>query len=71
MSNGQVRGESYHNGILGQKAARVWLFIGFVLGFASIIAATWILFAVYVLPGKQVIYPGLGLFLQNVLIFAG
>ncbi|XP_015781391.1 transmembrane protein 50A [Tetranychus urticae] len=71
VSNGQVRGESYNTGFLGQKAARTWLFVGFVLGFSSIIAATWILFAAYVIPNKQVIYPGIGLFLQNILIFAG
>ncbi|XP_053203128.1 transmembrane protein 50A-like [Panonychus citri] len=71
VSNGQVRGETYNTGFLGQRAARVWLFIGFVLGFTPIIAATWILFAAYVIPNKRVIYPGIGLFLQNVLIFAG
>lgn len=31
--------------------ARVWLFIGFLLGFGSLIAASWILFGVYVVPG--------------------
>ncbi|XP_015782119.1 transmembrane protein 50A [Tetranychus urticae] len=71
VSNSQIRGESYGTGFLGQRAARVWLFIGFVLGFSSIIAATWILFAVYVIPDKKVLHPGVGLFLQNVLIFSG
>lgn len=32
--------------------ARVWLFIGFLLGFGSLIASCWILFGVYVVPGK-------------------
>jgi len=71
VSNGQVRGESYTNGFLGQRGARIWLFIGFVLGFGAIIAAVWILFAAFVIPGKDQAYPGVGLFLQNVLIFAG
>ncbi|RWS27080.1 transmembrane protein 50A-like protein [Leptotrombidium deliense] len=71
VSNGQVRGESYTNGFFGQRAARIWLFIGFVLGFGSIIAAIWILFAAYVIPERKLIYPGIGLFLQNILIFAG
>lgn len=71
MSNGMLRGESYTSGFLGQTGARLWLFIGFVLGFASIIAAIWILFAAYVIPGKDPAYPGVGLFLQNILIFAG
>ncbi|RWS15845.1 transmembrane protein 50A-like protein [Dinothrombium tinctorium] len=66
-----VRGESYTNGFLGQRACRIWLFIGFVLGFGSIIASIWIMFGVYVLPSKTPIYPGIGLFLQNILIFAG
>jgi len=71
VSNGQVRGESYTTGFMGQRGARVWLFVGFVLGFGSIIAAVWILFGSYVIANRNVIYPGIGLFLQNILIFAG
>lgn len=53
VSNGQIRGESYTDGCLGQTAARVWLFIGFLMGFGSLIAASWILFGFYVVnnPG--------------------
>lgn len=53
VSNGQIRGESYTDGCLGQTAARVWLFIGFLMGFGSLIAAAWILFGFYVVnnPG--------------------
>ena len=53
VSNGQIRGDSYTDGCLGQTAARVWLFIGFLMGFGSLIAASWILFGFYVVnnPG--------------------
>ncbi len=53
--------------------ARVWLLIGFVLGFGALIASLWILFQAYVVgpdlypnPG-----PGVALFLQNFFIFIG
>jgi len=48
VSNGQLRGESYTDGCLGVRSARVWFFFGFLLGFASLIGASWILFGEYV-----------------------
>ncbi|KAL3881545.1 hypothetical protein ACJMK2_027974 [Sinanodonta woodiana] len=69
VSNGQIRGDSYNTGCLGQTAARVWLFIGFLLGFGALIAASWILFGLYVVPAKQPEWPGVAIFLQNALIF--
>lgn len=33
-------------------AARVWLFIGFLLGFGALIAASWILFGLYVVNSE-------------------
>ncbi|CAB3375276.1 Hypothetical predicted protein, partial [Cloeon dipterum] len=48
VSNAQVRGDAYTNGCMGPRGARVWLFIGFVLGFVSVFAACWILFADFV-----------------------
>ena len=33
--------------------ARVWLLMGFLLLFASLIAASWILFGAYVVPGTS------------------
>ncbi|XP_074655036.1 transmembrane protein 50B-like [Tubulanus polymorphus] len=70
ISNGQVRGEAYTTGCMGQTGARVWLFIGFLLGFGSLIAASWILFGHYVVlaQGKDA-WPGIAVFLQNALIF--
>ncbi|KAL7983583.1 hypothetical protein Chor_000459 [Crotalus horridus] len=48
VSNAQVRGDNYGDGCLGRTGARVWLFIGFMLMFASLIASIWILFGAYV-----------------------
>lgn len=51
MTNAQIRGEAYNGGCLGARGARSWLFIGFVMGFAAVIAACWILFANFVAAG--------------------
>ncbi|KAK5648744.1 hypothetical protein RI129_003636 [Pyrocoelia pectoralis] len=69
VSNAQIRGDAYEGGCLGPRGSRIWLFLGFVMGFASVIASCWILFGNFV--GSNVIsqWPGVGLFLQNALIF--
>lgn len=51
MTNAQIRGEAYNGGCLGARGARSWLFVGFVMGFAAVIAACWILFADFVTEG--------------------
>ncbi|CAH1646830.1 unnamed protein product [Spodoptera littoralis] len=72
VSNAQVRGETYTGGCMGPRGARLWLFLGFVVGFASLIAACWILFANYVNAGStKSAWPGVSLFMQNAFIFAG
>lgn len=71
VSNGQIRGDSYSDGCLGQTGARIWLFIGFLLSFGSLIASAWILFGIYVVPQKNPFWPGVAVFLQNTLIFFG
>ncbi|KAM6979040.1 transmembrane protein 50B-like [Tautogolabrus adspersus] len=68
VSNGQVRGDTYGEGCLGRTGARLWLFIGFMMMFGSLIASIWILFGGYVVPQKQVA-PGLAVFFQNAFIF--
>ncbi|CAB1346575.1 unnamed protein product [Coregonus sp. 'balchen'] len=68
VSNGQVRGDAYGEGCFGRTGARLWLFIGFMIMFGSLIASIWILFGGYVVPKKDV-YPGLAVFFQNALIF--
>ncbi|XP_067278027.1 transmembrane protein 50A [Pseudorasbora parva] len=73
VSNGQVRGDSYSEGCLGQTGARVWLFIGFMLAFGSLIASMWILFGGFVVTDKKelAVYPGIAVFFQNAFIFFG
>ncbi|XP_015183664.1 PREDICTED: transmembrane protein 50A [Polistes dominula] len=71
VSNAQIRGDDYNGGRLGVRGARSWLFVGFVIGFAAVIAACWILFADFVALSAQHYWPGIGLFLQNVFIFLG
>lgn len=71
VSNGQIRGESYTDGCFGQTGARVWLFAGFLLGFGALIAASWILFGIYVVPKHDHVWPGVATFLMNALIFFG
>ena len=70
VSNGQIRGDGYSTGCMGQTGARIWLFIGFLLGFGALIAASWILFGYYVVDNKGLDeWPGIAVFLQNALIF--
>ncbi|XP_054262215.1 transmembrane protein 50A [Macrosteles quadrilineatus] len=71
VSNAQVRGDAYSGGCVGPRGARVWLFIGFVLGFVPIIAACWILMKDFVSSSGKPFWAGSGLFLQNVFIFGG
>jgi len=64
VSNGQLRGDAFTDGCFGPRGARLWLFTGLVLGFASLIAAGWILFA-----GGADKWYGVAVFLQNLFIF--
>eukprot|EP00095_Tigriopus_kingsejongensis_P006973 maker-scaffold693_size110418-snap-gene-0.21 protein:Tk06973 transcript:maker-scaffold693_size110418-snap-gene-0.21-mRNA-1 annotation:"hypothetical protein BRAFLDRAFT_284329" len=52
VSNGQLRGDSYTTGCIGVRGARVWFFIGFLMGFGSLLGASWILFGEYLFRGK-------------------
>ncbi|CAJ0944271.1 unnamed protein product, partial [Mesorhabditis belari] len=71
VSNSQVRGEALHEGMLGTKGSRLWLMSAFVLSFSALVAATWILFSDYVLqPGPHSVWPGVSLFLHNLMIFS-
>ena len=53
MSNGQLTGEAYTTGCLGANGVRIWFFFGFLLGFGSLIGASWILFGEYVTESNQ------------------
>ena len=53
VSNGQLTGEAYTTGCLGANGVRIWFFFGFLLGFGSLIGASWILFGEYVTESNQ------------------
>jgi len=69
VSNSQVRGEAMTEGVLGTRGARLWLLLGFVVGFGSLIASIWILFGDFVVNQSANQWRGAALFLQNFLIF--
>ena len=52
VSNGQLRGESYTEGCMGVRGARVWFFLGFLMGFGALLGAYWILFGEYLIKSK-------------------
>lgn len=66
MSNAQVRGDSYSGGCMGPRGARAWLFIGFVLGFAAVIASCWILFADFANSKRKIFVLLLNLYLYHI-----
>ncbi|CAG2100753.1 unnamed protein product [Medioppia subpectinata] len=65
----QIDGSMYSEGRCGPQTARVWLFLGFIMAFVSLIATIWILFEKFVQEGKTHKYPGVALLLQNLFIF--
>uniref|UniRef100_A0A8C4NEQ9 Transmembrane protein 50A n=1 Tax=Eptatretus burgeri TaxID=7764 RepID=A0A8C4NEQ9_EPTBU len=71
VSNAQVRGEVYSDGCMGRTGARIWMFVGFMMAFGSLIASMWILFGAYVVYRKTEtpVYPGVAIFFQNAFIF--
>ena len=52
VSTGQVTGEAYTEGCLGQKGARAWLFVGFVFAFGGLIGSLWIFIQEFLVLGK-------------------
>lgn len=52
VTNADVRDDAFH----GSRVAKSWLFFGFVMGFAGMIAACWILFAGFVAVGLYNFY---------------
>ncbi|NXX65928.1 TM50A protein, partial [Spizella passerina] len=67
-NRGVCEGTAHPHPIAG---ARIWLFIGFMMAFGSLIASMWILFGGYVVKEKPVVYPGIAVFFQNAFIFFG
>jgi hypothetical protein len=70
VTNSQIRGDAYNGGCLGARGARGWIFVGFVMGFAAVIGACWILLANFVGTDTPH-WPGVALFMQNLFIFLG
>ncbi|XP_076662075.1 transmembrane protein 50A [Halictus rubicundus] len=68
VTNAQIRGDGYNG---DNRVARGFLFLGFVMGFATVISASWILFADFIAADVKHHWPGVGLFLQNIFIFIG
>ena len=54
ISNARVMGDDYNEGIFGKKAARVWLFFGFLLAFAGLIGSLWVFIQMFLVPGTYV-----------------
>jgi len=70
VSNRAVQGNSYDEGILGVRGARLWLMLSFILTFSSLVAALWLMFSEFVFEtGDHTNWPGVALFLNNFLIF--
>lgn len=55
----------------GARIAKIWLLIGFIMGFASVMAAVWIMIEDYINNKDKNNWPGVALLLQNVLILVG
>jgi len=70
VTQAQLSGDNFNGGFLEARGARIWIFIGFVLGFAAIIAAIWVMVASFSIDdSKKSHWPGVSLLLQNVFIF--
>ncbi|EGD76885.1 hypothetical protein PTSG_08232 [Salpingoeca rosetta] len=67
ISAEMLSGDVYTDGCLGTAGARVWLLLGLVMSFGSLIAATWVMIEQYIKQGQD--YAGACVFLQNSLIF--
>ena len=52
ISNARVMGDDYNEGIFGKKAARVWLFFGFLFTFVGLIGSLWVFIQVFLVPGE-------------------
>jgi len=73
VSNQAVHGTAMDEGLLGVKGARLWLMLGFIGSFATLVAGIWIMFGNYVLShdgtNSGTNWPGFAIFLHTFLIF--
>jgi Uncharacterised protein family (UPF0220) len=61
----QLEGNAYDGGCIGPHGAKLWLFTGFVIGFAAIIASIWIMVDEFTSVAGANVWPGVALLLQN------
>merc|ERR1739838_423906 len=54
VSNSRLDDDLYDGGLCSGCGAKVWLFIGFMCSFGSVIASLWILFGAYVTNGPDI-----------------
>ncbi|CRK98398.1 CLUMA_CG011757, isoform A [Clunio marinus] len=65
VSNEMLNGTGYEGGICSTHGVKIWLFTGFVLGFASVIASVWLLVSEFT---DKLHIQGIGIVLQNFFI---
>ncbi|KAG9508767.1 Transmembrane protein 50A [Fragariocoptes setiger] len=68
ISNSQLRDDSF--GASDPRAAKIWLLIGFILGFSALTGSIWVLISEFSASNVEK-YPGIALLFQNILIFTG
>lgn len=67
VSNGQLRGEAYTDGVLGGVAAKIWFFFGFMMGFGALMGSLVIFFGEYINTDQfSSVIPGVQFVMQNV-----
>jgi len=70
VTQAQINGDvAFSGGCLEARGARIWIFVGFVLGFAAIIAAVWMMIVTFNEKTEGSKWPPVSLLLQNVFIF--
>lgn len=67
VSNEMLNGAGYEGGVCGSSGIKIWLFTGFVLGFASVIASVWLMISEFSQNSTKT-QQGVGIVLQNFFI---
>jgi len=65
VTNEMLNGTGYEGGLCSSHGVKIWLFTGFVLGFASVIASVWLLLSEFTEKNHIL---GVGIVLQNFFI---
>jgi len=73
VSNGHLQGDSlYTDGVCGGVAAKIWFFLGFLIGFGALMGSFVIFFGDYLSENSPYhsVVPGVQFMLQNLFILA-